>query len=121
MDPELIKQVGLSAAKGIFGNAAIEIYEGGYVRIARSSDGETDGKATKETPFERLISIEISQGGGRRGCPPSERCDVGLHGHQHASPASQGDGRDRWFRAGRHGSGPAGQPTEPTGCADHRD
>ncbi len=67
LDPELIKQVGPLAAKGVFGTTAIEIYEGGYGHVAKSADGETDGKTTKETPFEKLVTIEISQGGGYTG------------------------------------------------------
>ena len=62
-DPEIVKKVGPLAAEGVFGTTAIEIYEGGYVRVAKSADGEADGKATRDTPYEKLISIEISEGG----------------------------------------------------------
>ena len=47
---------------GVFGTSTIEIYEGGYVRIAEGREDHTQpASVTKTTPYERLRSIKFTQ------------------------------------------------------------
>lgn len=68
---DTVRAAGSLVTTGVFGDSTIEIYEGGYVRIATWGDGSSSqGKITKSTPYERLRSIKFSapsrdQGGSR--------------------------------------------------------
>jgi len=58
---ERAQAAGALVTSGIFGTSTIEIYEGGYVRIAVG--GETRERAaeiTKSTPYEKLRSISFA-------------------------------------------------------------
>jgi hypothetical protein len=49
---------GAMVTSGVFGLSTIEIYEGGYVRVAEGREGYTrPAEITKNTPFEKLRSI----------------------------------------------------------------
>ncbi|MBT9256459.1 DUF2510 domain-containing protein [Phycicoccus sp. MAQZ13P-2] len=54
---------------GVFGSSTIEIYEGGYVRVAswpHGTSGSTPAPITKSTLFERLRSISFTPPPGAR-------------------------------------------------------
>ncbi|MDQ0727247.1 SHOCT domain-containing protein [Microbacterium sp. W4I20] len=58
---ERAQAAGALVTSGVFGTATIEIYEGGYVRVA--GGGETNERAVgiaKNTPYERLRSISFA-------------------------------------------------------------
>lgn len=55
------KEAGALVAEGVFGTTAVEIYEGGYTRVAKSPDGREVGELSPETPFEELISIHVEE------------------------------------------------------------
>ncbi|MBE1514284.1 SHOCT domain-containing protein [Nesterenkonia halotolerans] len=49
---------------GVFGTSAVEIYQGGYVRVATASDNaQQPAKISKKTPYEQLRSIKFTQPG----------------------------------------------------------
>ena len=53
---------GRLVTSGVFGTSTIEIYEGGYVRIAEGREELTHpASLTKTTPYERLRSIAFTQ------------------------------------------------------------
>lgn len=52
---------GPMVTSGVFGTSTIEIYEGGYVRVAEAEEGaSTAAKIEKYTPFEKLRSISFA-------------------------------------------------------------
>ncbi len=52
---------GRLVTSGVFGTSTIEIYEGGYVRIAEGSDRHVQPETIKrKTPFEKLRSIKFT-------------------------------------------------------------
>ena len=51
---------GALVTSGVFGTSTIEIYEGGYVRVAEGSERHTrPAEITKTTPYENLRSISF--------------------------------------------------------------
>lgn len=55
---------GALVTSGVFGTSTVEIYENGYVRVAKWGEGTsgTRPKLTdKNTPYERLLSITFTQ------------------------------------------------------------
>jgi hypothetical protein len=51
---------------GVFGTSTVEIYDGGYVRVASWADGmkaPSPASITKTTPYEKLRSIKFTQSG----------------------------------------------------------
>lgn len=55
---------GALVTSGVFGTSAVEIFEGGYVRVAEGkSDAQQPARITKSTPYERLRSIKFVQPG----------------------------------------------------------
>lgn len=58
---ERARAAGALVTSGTFGVSTIEIYEGGYVRVAEGTDGHsTPAEITKKTPYEKLRSITFS-------------------------------------------------------------
>lgn len=52
---------GALVTSGVFGSSTIEIYQGGYVRVAAGSeDRSVVASVTKKTPFERLRSVKYT-------------------------------------------------------------
>lgn len=52
---------GRLVTSGVFGTSTIEIYDGGYVRIAEGSDRHVQPEAIKrKTPYEKLRSIKFT-------------------------------------------------------------
>ncbi|MDR2896455.1 MAG: DUF2510 domain-containing protein [Propionibacteriaceae bacterium] len=45
------------ATRGTFGDALIELYQGGYVRVAHPGERSTDAVITNKTPYEKLVDI----------------------------------------------------------------
>ena len=65
MDAEVAQAAGLLVTSGIFGTSTVEIYEGGYVRIAAGrKDMTAAASITRKTPYEKLRSIKYA--------PPAE-------------------------------------------------
>lgn len=55
---------GALVTSGVFGASTIEIYQGGYVRVAAGLSNATQPAAmSKNTPYEKLRSIKFSQPG----------------------------------------------------------
>lgn len=55
---------GALVTSGVFGASTIEIYQGGYVRVASGlSNAQQPASITKNTPYERLRSIKFTQPG----------------------------------------------------------
>lgn len=53
---------GALVTSGVFGTSAVEIYQGGYVRVATASDNaQQPAKISKKTPYEQLRSIKFTQ------------------------------------------------------------
>lgn len=51
---------------GVFGTSTVEIYDGGYIRVASWADGmkaPSPASITKDTPYEKLRSIKFTQSG----------------------------------------------------------
>ncbi|MCH8560293.1 SHOCT domain-containing protein [Nesterenkonia sp. DZ6] len=49
---------------GVFGTSAVEIYQGGYVRVATAPEkAQQPAKISKKTPYEQLRSIKFTQPG----------------------------------------------------------
>lgn len=61
---EYAKAAGALVTSGVLGTSTVEIYDGGYVRVAagQSSDTEPE-RITKKTPYEKLRSIKFTQSG----------------------------------------------------------
>lgn len=60
---EIAAAAGALVTSGVFGSSTIEIYEGGYVRVASwptSTGASTPAPITKQTPFEKLRSIKFT-------------------------------------------------------------
>ncbi|MFC4138533.1 MULTISPECIES: hypothetical protein [unclassified Microbacterium] len=58
---ERARAAGALVTSGTFGVSTIEIYEGGYVRIAEGTGDHTrPAEITKRTPYEKLRSITVS-------------------------------------------------------------
>lgn len=61
---------GALVTSGVFGISTIEIYEGGYVRVAAGREGYTRAaEITKATPYEKLRSISFAS-------PDAENADA---------------------------------------------
>jgi hypothetical protein len=61
---EAAQAAGALITSGVFGTSTIEIYEGGYVRVASWGDGVKGAQpktTDKNTPYERLLSIKFTQ------------------------------------------------------------
>lgn len=59
---ERARAAGDLVTSGVFGTSTIEIYDGGYVRVAVGRDGMTEAaKITKTTPYEKLRSIDFAE------------------------------------------------------------
>lgn len=55
---------GALVTSGVFGTSTVEIYEGGYVRVATGLSNATQpARITKNTPYEKLRSIKFTQTG----------------------------------------------------------
>jgi hypothetical protein len=53
---------GALVTSGVFGTSAIEIYEGGYVRVAEGKENlVAPATISKKTPYEKLRSIKFTQ------------------------------------------------------------
>jgi len=53
---------GRLVTSGVFGTSTIEIYEGGYVRVAEGTEDHVQAVAIKKsTPFEKLSSIKFTE------------------------------------------------------------
>ncbi len=62
MDAEVAHDAGVLVTSGIFGTSTVEIFEGGYVRVAAGkSDATVVASITKKTPYEKLRSIKYVQ------------------------------------------------------------
>lgn len=62
MDAEVARAAGRLVTSGIFGTSTVEIYEGGYVRIAAGRKELTVAASiTRKTPYEKLLSIKYTQ------------------------------------------------------------
>ncbi len=58
---ERARAAGALVTSGVFGISTVEIYEGGYVRVAEGREGNSRAtEITKATPFERLRSISFA-------------------------------------------------------------
>lgn len=58
---ERARAAGPLMTSGVFGISTIEIYEGGYVRVAEGREGNSRATdITRSTPFERLRSISFA-------------------------------------------------------------
>lgn len=62
---EVVDAAGALVTSGVFGSSTIEIYAGGYVRVAEgqpepSRGTRTAAKVTKKTPYARLHSIKFT-------------------------------------------------------------
>lgn len=58
---ERARAAGTLVTSGVFGTSTIEIYEGGYVRVAAGREGRAGAaEITKTTPFEKLRSISFA-------------------------------------------------------------
>ncbi|WP_232333644.1 SHOCT domain-containing protein [Agromyces laixinhei] len=59
---ETVQAAGMLVTSGIFGTSTVEIYEGGYVRVAAGAKNMTAAASiTRKTPYEKLRSIKYSQ------------------------------------------------------------
>lgn len=56
----LEQAAGTLVTSGVFGSATIEIYQGGYVRVAGPSDSSSPAQIDKKSPYERLMSITFT-------------------------------------------------------------
>lgn len=68
------KAAGALATRGVFGTSTIEIYAGGYVRVASWAEGISNSAPKdidKKTPYERLRSITFTQPEEKSPDPPS--------------------------------------------------
>lgn len=55
---------GALVTSGVFGTSTIEVYEGGYVRVAEGArDTSQAARITNKTPYEKLRSIKFSGAG----------------------------------------------------------
>lgn len=66
---EIQQAAGRLATSGVFGTSTVEIYEGGYVRVASWPDGSSESDAkpiSDKTPYEKLRTITFAEA-GRRG------------------------------------------------------
>ncbi len=54
---------------GVFGSSTIQIFEGGYVRVAGPSDTYIPEKVDRKTPYEKLLSITFT--------PPAQPSSTG--------------------------------------------
>jgi len=58
---EHAQAAGALVTSGVFGTSSIEIYSGGYVRVAAGkSDAERPASITKKAPYEKLRSIKCT-------------------------------------------------------------
>lgn len=58
---ELVQAAGAMVTNGTFGMSAIEVYIGGYVRVAEADPQSVQpAKITKSTPYEKLHSIKFT-------------------------------------------------------------
>jgi hypothetical protein len=60
---ENAQAAGNLVTSGVFGTSTVEIYDGGYVRVASWADGMQAASITKNTPYERLRSIKFTPAG----------------------------------------------------------
>jgi len=63
---EYAQAAGVLVTSGVFGTSTVEIYDGGYVRVASWADGmkaASPASITKNTPYEKLRSIKFIQSG----------------------------------------------------------
>ena len=63
---EYAQAAGALVTSGVFGTSTVEIYNGGYVRVASWDDGikvASPASITKNTPYEKLRSIKLTQSG----------------------------------------------------------
>ena len=61
---EYAQAAGALVTSGVFGTSTVEIYDGGYVRVAAGeSNGTEPERITKKTPHEKLRSIKFTQSG----------------------------------------------------------
>ncbi len=59
---EYTQAAGALVTSGVFGASTVEIYAGGYVRVAAAPSNATQAMSiTKKTPFEKLLSIKFTQ------------------------------------------------------------
>lgn len=66
-------EAGALMTSGVFGNSTIEIYAGGFVRIAEGDPAVGQvAKVTRKTPYERLRSIKFSAPQGPQQAPAAE-------------------------------------------------
>ena len=57
---ERAQAAGVMVTSGVFGVSTIEIYEGGYVRVAEGTENHArPAETTKNTPYEKLRSISF--------------------------------------------------------------
>ena len=61
---ECARMAGRRVTGGRFGDSEVEIYENGYVRVARSSEGGRSCRIDESTPYENLISISFERPDG---------------------------------------------------------
>ena len=61
---ECAHAAGALVTSGVFGTSTVEIYDGGYVRVAAGESNDTEPeRITKKTPYEKLRSIKFTQSG----------------------------------------------------------
>jgi hypothetical protein len=61
---EYARAAGALVTSGVFGTSTVEIYEGGYVRVAAGlRSDEQPARIAKKTPYEKLRSIKYTQPG----------------------------------------------------------
>ncbi len=61
---EYAQGAGALVTSGVFGTSTVEIYDGGYVRVAAGESNDTVAeRITKKTPYEKLRSIKFTQSG----------------------------------------------------------
>ena len=51
---------GRLVTSGVFGLSTVEIYQGGYVRVAGPSDTSSPARIDKKAPYEKLLSITFT-------------------------------------------------------------
>jgi hypothetical protein len=55
---------GTLVTSGVFGTSSVEVYDGGYVRVEAGQTNATQpARITKNTPYEKLRSIKLTQPG----------------------------------------------------------
>lgn len=61
---EAEQAAGELVTSAVFGDSTVEVYEGGYVRVAAGQGNATEpARITKKTPYEKLRSIKFTQPG----------------------------------------------------------